>query len=57
MPTEEEMKNALRVFAKTSMSEVRPTRREYHIGWQDVDGQYGPKEADIRAALAVARSV
>lgn len=51
------LESALRVFAKVSMSEVRPTRHEHHIGWQDVDGQHGVKESEIRTALKTAREV
>lgn len=51
------LRSALRVFGKTSMSEIRPTRNEHHVGWQDVDGQYGVKRSDISEAMAVARSI
>ena len=52
----ERLQSALSVFGKVSMFETRPARHEYHIGWQDVDGQYGVKKSDIEAAMNVARS-
>jgi len=53
----DKLESALRIFAKVSMFETRPSRHERHIGWQDVDGKYGVKNAEIDAALKAAREV